>query len=180
MAGKRLTRATYGIPRGVTVKEFFANPANRTAIKAIQRERRNTQKRERRAAKKAEHAAEAEIKAVLANFTEPWSAERFKKVEAADLYDTRPVPVRSPYAILSQEPPWPETAAKPEPRRRRRLSDLNLPSAAPEPTPAPRIYWRRLFTGRAQQIDADTGKVLRLVEPGEADYPLETHFVNWS
>ena len=150
------------------------------SIKAIQREKHNTRKRERRAAKKAEAAAEAEIKAVLANFTEPWSADRFAKVEAADLYDTRPVDDRSPYAILSQEPPRTETAPKPEPRRRRRLSDLDRPSATPEPAPPPPTYWRRLFTGRAQQIDADTGKVLRIVEPGEADYPLETHFVNWS
>ena len=179
MAGKRQTRATYGIPRGVTVREFFAAPANRTAIKAIQREKRNAQKRARRAAKKAEREAEAEIKAILANFTEPWSAERLAKIEAADIYDTGPE--LQGLGRWFGEPPAPtKPAPKAKPRRRRRLSDLDRPSATPKPPPPPQTYWRRLFTGRAQQVEADTGKVLRIVAPGAPDYPPQREFINWS
>ena len=79
------------------------------------------------------------------------------------------------------------------PRRRLHASDtplaLESPQAVEEPhqrrpeapvaEPAPRTFWRRLFTGRAQLRDED-GMVIRTVMPGQNGYPHESEFVNWN
>ena len=167
-----MTRQMYGIPPGVTVREFLADLANSPAIAEFRRERRNAQKRARRARKKEERAAEAEIQCILDRLVRPWQdAER----------EFSPEPEVSP-------PDGPRAGTKPvvepEPRRRPSLRDLDRsstrPEPAPEPAPQPRTYWRRLFTGRAQEVETDTGKVLRTVAPGAADYPHVTQLVNWS
>ncbi len=84
----------------------------------------------------------------------------------------------------------PAVEAPSAPRRRLQANDTSLapqsPQAveeahqrAPEPEPAPKLRWFRLFTGRAQLRDED-GKVIRTVTPGTPEYPSALEFVNWN